>query len=216
LDETKSGKVALKKGGSIVIEQTESLVAIDVNTGSFTGKKNLEDTAFKTNLEAAEEIPRQLMLRDIGGIVIIDFIDMEVKEHRDKIYHVLQEELKPDKAKINIRGISQFGVVEMTRQRMHKSIESTSHVECPYCGGRGVVKSAETIAIETARKIDKILSRSKKRHTRIEVLSHPHVHDALVSNQAKMLGDIQRRHRCKIELREDSNKHLEDVFIQEK
>ena len=216
IDEIFERKVALKSGGSLVIEQTESLVAIDVNTGSFTGKNNLEETAFKTNMEAAAEVPRQLKMRDIGGIIIIDFIDMEYREHREKVFHRLQQALKDDKARINLRAISQFGVVEMTRQRMRKSIESTSHIECPYCAGKGVIKSAETIAIETVRDIDRILAHSEKKHASVTVISHPDVNVVMMSNQAKMLSDIQRKYRCKIELKEDNTLHVEDVIIKEK
>ncbi len=208
-------KVRLKSGGSIIVEQTESLVAVDVNTGSFTGKRSLEETAFKTNLEAADEVPRQLMLRDIGGIIIIDFIDMEVKEHRDKVFNRLQQKVQEDKARINLRAISRFGVVEMTRQRMHKSIESTSHVECPYCKGKGTIKSDATIAIETVRKIDRIFSRGDRKHKHITVLSHPQINAALMSDQAKMLSDIQRKYRCRIVLKEDPALYVEDVIVEE-
>jgi len=208
-------KIPLKSGGYLVIEQTEGLVAIDVNTGSYTGKKGLEYTAFRTNIEAAEEIPRQLLLRDVGGIIIIDFIDMEEKHHRDKVFEKLQENLRGDKARINVRGISQFGIVEMTRQRQRKSIESTSHIECPYCGGKGSVKSSETIAIETAREVDKVLSKSAKKQKHVTVTMHPHIHAVLVSDQARVLRDIQRKYRCKIDLREDRLLHVEDVIIEE-
>jgi ribonuclease G len=208
-------KVSLKSGGYLVIEQTEGLVAIDVNTGSFKGKRNLEDTAYKTNTEAAEEIAGQLKLRDMGGIIIIDFIDMEVRDHRDKVFHHLQHELRDDKARISLRAISQFGVVEMTRQRMHKSLESASYVDCPYCAGKGKIKSVETIAIEIARKLDRMLSGSSKKSKHMSVVTHPDIHAALVSDQARMLSDIQRKHRCKIEIKEDRTLHIEDVIISE-
>ncbi|MDD4013716.1 MAG: Rne/Rng family ribonuclease, partial [Candidatus Omnitrophica bacterium] len=216
IDEIFERKVHLKSGGSLVIEQTESLVAIDVNTGSFVGRNNLEETAFKTNMEAAAEVPRQLKLRDIGGIIIIDFIDMDIRDHRDKVFNRLQQELQDDKARINVRAISQFGVVEMTRQRMRKSIESTSHIECPYCAGKGVIKSAETIAIETVRDIDRILSHADTKYSHLSAISHPDVNVVLLSNQAKMLSDIQRKYRCKIDLKEDSTLHIEDVIIKER
>ncbi|RKY42971.1 MAG: hypothetical protein DRP85_01195 [Candidatus Makaraimicrobium thalassicum] len=215
IEEIFERKVALKSGGYLVIEQTEGVVVIDVNTGSFVGRRSLEETAFKTNMEAAEEIPRQLMLRDIGGIVIIDFIDMDIKEHRDRIFHLLRQKLQEDKARISVRAISQFGVVEMTRQRMRKSLEGSSHVECPYCGGRGMVKSAETIAIETVRRIDKLLVKSVKRRKHLSIISHPDINTALVSDQARMLSSIQRKYRCKIELKEDRSQHIEDVIIDE-
>lgn len=217
IDEIFERTVLLKSGGSIVIEQTESLVAIDVNTGSFRGKRGLEETAFKNNMEAAEEIARQLLLRDMGGIIIIDFIDMEEKEHRDKLFHQFQRNLKNDKARISTRAISQFGIVEMTRQRMHKSLESASHIECPYCAGKGVIKSPETIAIDTVRKIEKLFFRDdkKNKHRHITVKIHPDVNAALTSDQAKMLSDIQRKYRCKIDLREDSTLHVETSIIEE-
>ena len=216
IDEIFERKVALKSGGYLVIEQTEGVVVIDVNTGSFVGKKSLEATAYRTNTEAAEEIPRQLMLRDIGGIIIIDFIDMEIKDHRDKLFHLLQEKLRGDKARISLRAISQFGVVEMTRQRMRKSLEGSAHVECPYCGGKGMIKSVETIAIEAVRRIDKLLGSSVKRRKHINVTLHPDINAALVSDQARMLRDIQLKYRCKIDMKEDSSLHIEDVIIQER
>ncbi|MDD5633921.1 MAG: Rne/Rng family ribonuclease [Candidatus Omnitrophica bacterium] len=216
VDEIFERKVSLKSGGYLVIEQTEGVVVIDVNTGSFVGKKSLEETAFRTNMEAAEEIPRQLMLRDMGGIIIIDFIDMEDRNHREKIFHFLQEKLKDDKAKISLRAISQFGVVEMTRQRMRKSLERTSHVECPYCGGKGMIKSVETIAIEAVRRVDTMLAHRKSRPRHILIVSHPDVNNRFLSDQARILGDVQRKYRCKIDLREDRSLHIEAVIIEEK
>ncbi len=215
IDEIFERKVGLKSGGYLVIEQTEGVVVIDVNTGSFVGKRSLEETAFKTNMEAAEEIPKQFILRDIGGIIIVDFIDMERKDHRDKLFHFLQQKLRDDKARISLRGMSQFGVVEMTRQRMRKSLESSAHVECPYCGGKGMIKSVETIAIEAVRRMDNLLGKSVKSRKHISVTLHPDINAALVSDQARMLSDIQRRHRCKIELKEDRSLHIEDVTIEE-
>jgi len=209
-------KVDLKSGGHLVIEQTEGVVVIDVNTGSFVGKKSLEETAFKTNLEAAEEIPKQLMLRDIGGIIIIDFIDMDVKDHRDKIFFLLHDSLKSDKAKISVREISQFGIVEMTRQRMRKSLERSSYTECPYCVGKGMIKSADTVAIETVRKIDKVISTSTRKTKNIAVSAHPEVVLKIISDQAKMLSDIQRKYRVKIDIKEDYSLHFEEVIVEEK
>ena len=216
VDEIFERKVGLKSGGYLIIEQTEGVVVIDVNTGSFVGRKSLEETAYKTNMEAAEEIPRQLLLRDIGGIIIIDFIDMDVRDHRDKVYHFLQQRLRGDKARMSLNPISPFGVVEMTRQRMRKSLEGTSHVECPYCGGKGMIKSVETIAIEAVRRIDNILINSVNRRKHVRAAMHPDIHAALISDQARMLGDIQRKYRCKVELIEDRSLHIEEVAIEEK
>ncbi|MCM8761378.1 MAG: Rne/Rng family ribonuclease [Candidatus Omnitrophica bacterium] len=145
--------VQLKSGGYLIFDQTESLVAIDVNSGKFVGRKNLEDTAYKTNLEAAEEVARQLKLRDLGGIIIIDFIDMEYAEHRKNVFRALERALENDKAKTKILNISSIGLVEMTRQRVRESIESKSYQKCPYCNGRGIVKSISTVSIELIRKL---------------------------------------------------------------
>ncbi|MFH1847418.1 MAG: Rne/Rng family ribonuclease [Candidatus Omnitrophota bacterium] len=213
IEEIFERKVMLKSGGYLVIEPTEGVVVIDINTGSFVGKRSLEETAFKTNMEAAEEIPRQLILRDMGGIIIIDFIDMEVRDHRDKIYNRLQQRLKGDKARISLRAMSQFGVVEMTRQRMRKSLEGASYGDCPYCGGKGKIKNVETIAIETARRIDRMLSNRDKKRRQINISAHPKVLETLVSDQARILSGIQRKYRCKIDLKEDKSLHIEDVII---
>lgn len=132
-------KTPLPSGGCIVIQPTEALVAIDVNSGRFVGKKSLEETAFKTNLEAAEEIVRQLRLRNLGGIIVIDFIDMTDKNHREQILHKLQEHLKVDKAKTRILKISEFGLVEMTRKRTHKPLDKIYYYTCPCCEGKGKV-----------------------------------------------------------------------------
>lgn len=132
-------KTNLPSGGCIVIQPTEALVAIDVNSGRFIGKKSLEETAFKTNLEAAEEIVRQLRLRNLGGIIVIDFIDMADKNHREQILHKLQESLKADKAKTRILKISEFGLVEMTRKRTHRPLDKIYYYPCPCCEGKGKV-----------------------------------------------------------------------------
>jgi len=146
-------KVWLKSGGYIVIESTEALTAIDVNTGRFVGKKNLEDTILKTNLEAAKEIAFQLRLRNVGGIIIIDFIDMETKNHRERVNAALEDALKRDKAKSNVLKISELGLVEMTRERVRNSISRMLCDPCPYCEGRGIVKSKSTVTYEIVREL---------------------------------------------------------------
>lgn len=139
LEKALRAKINLPLGGCIVIQPTEALVAIDVNSGRFVGKKSLEETAFRTNLEAAEEIVRQLRLRNLGGIIVIDFIDMTDKNHREQILNKLQEYLKSDKAKTRILKISEFGLVEMTRKRTHKPLDKIFYSFCPCCEGKGRV-----------------------------------------------------------------------------
>jgi ribonuclease G len=148
-------KVWLKSGGYIIIDQTEALTAVDVNTGKYVGKRNLEDTILKTNLEAVKEIVYQLRLRNIGGLIIIDFIDMEKKDHREKVFNALVEALKMDRARTNILKISDLGLVEMTRKRTRESIVRTLCESCSYCDGRGYVKSKQTICYEIFRQIQR-------------------------------------------------------------
>jgi len=148
-------KVWLKSGGYIVINQTEALVAIDVNTGKYVGKKNLEETVFRTNLEAAKEIVRQIRLRDLGGIIVLDFIDMEEEQNRAALFAALEEEIKKDRSKTKILQISEFGLIEMTRKRVRQSLERSLTQACPYCGGSGRIKSNTTIALEIWRELMK-------------------------------------------------------------
>jgi ribonuclease G len=148
-------KVWLKSGGYIVINQTEALVAIDVNTGKYVGKKNLEETVFRTNLEAAKEIVRQIRLRDLGGIIVLDFIDMEETEHRAALFETLESEIRKDRSKTKILQISEFGLIEMTRKRVRQSLERSLTQACPYCGGSGRIKSNTTIALEIWRELMK-------------------------------------------------------------
>ncbi|GFO68389.1 ribonuclease E [Geomonas limicola] len=146
-------KVPLKSGGSIFIEPTEALVSIDVNSGKSTGEKGVEDTAFKTNLEAAEEAARQLRLRDLGGLIVIDFIDMRDRKHNAEVEKTLKSALKADKARVNVSRISEFGLLEMSRQRIRQTLNQASTLECPHCDGRGKVKSVEAMALSFLRKV---------------------------------------------------------------
>lgn len=146
-------KVPLKSGGYLVIDQTESMTTVDVNTGAFVGKHNLEETIFKTNLEAAQSIARQLRLRNLGGIVIIDFIDMQVVDHRRQVLRALEKSLEKDNAKTQVSDVSALGLVEMTRKRTRESLEQVLCGECGVCGGRGMTKTLETVVFEITREI---------------------------------------------------------------
>jgi ribonuclease G len=149
-------KVWLKSGGYIVINQTEALVAIDVNTGKYVGKRNLEETVYRTNVEAAKEIVRQIRLRDLGGIIVLDFIDMEEPSNRARLFETLENEIKKDRSKTKILQISEFGLIEMTRKRVRQSLERSLTQACPYCGGSGRIKSNTTIALEIWRELMKL------------------------------------------------------------
>ncbi|HDZ55954.1 MAG TPA: ribonuclease G [Pseudomonas xinjiangensis] len=146
-------KVMLKSGGHLVIDQTEAMTTIDVNTGAFVGHRNLEETIFKTNLESATAIARQLRLRNLGGIIIIDFIDMEDEEHQRQVLRTLEKQLERDHAKTNIIGITELGLVQMTRKRTRESLEQILCEPCPCCSGRGIQKTPESVCYEIFREI---------------------------------------------------------------
>lgn len=213
IDKVYNRIVQLKSGGYLVFDETESLVAIDVNSGKFVGERNLEETAYKTNLEAAEEIPRQLRLRDMGGIIIIDFIDMEYAGHRKSVFKVLENNLENDKAKTNILNISSIGLVEMTRQRMRQSIEGKSYNKCPYCNGRGMVKSASTVAIELVRKLNQVLSEPKVKQVFVKV--NPEVAAFVISKERNMIRPLERQFRKSVRITEDPSRHIEDIMVEE-
>ncbi len=153
IDQIYEKKVPLKSGGSLVIEPTEALVSIDVNSGKSTGERGVEETAFKTNMEAVEEAARQLRLRDLGGLIVLDLIDMRDKKHMSEVEKTLKLALKADKARVTVGKISQFGMLEMSRQRIKQTLEQGSVLICPHCEGRGKVKSVENMAISFLRKV---------------------------------------------------------------
>jgi ribonuclease E len=182
--------VALKGGGSIVIEQTEALVAIDVNSGRYRKSQGAEQTAYKTNMEATQEIARQLRLRDLGGLIICDFIDMRSEKHRREVEKAFRNAAKTDRARSRILRISRFGVVEMTRQRMRPSLQSTTYLACPHCGGTGFIKSHESVAIEIIRMLN--LSASKDQIKRIELFVSPEVGSYLQNEKRTAIAQIEQ------------------------
>jgi len=153
IDQIYEKRAALPSGGSLIIEPTEALVSIDVNSGKSSGERGIEDTAFKTNMEAAEEVARQLRLRDLGGLIVIDFIDMRERKHNSEVEKILKQALKMDKARVNLGRISEFGMLEMSRQRIAKTLNDAIHLACPHCEGRGKVKSVEAMAVSFLRKV---------------------------------------------------------------
>jgi ribonuclease G len=212
IDKLFERKIFLKCGGYITIEQTEGMIAIDVNSGRFTGKKNLEDTIFKVNKEAAEEVARQLRLRDIGGIVIIDFIDMESSVRRKETLSILQNALKKDKARTNIISFSELNIVEMTRQRVRKSLESVSYENCPYCQGKGMVKSDEAMVTSVLRKLRSFIKANRKKQT-IEAYVHPRIAQRLVNQDAPAIDSLKRLFRRRISIVSDDTLHVEETKI---
>ena len=182
-------KVGLKSGGYIVIDQTESMTTIDVNTGSYVGYRNLEETIFRTNLEAAVAIARQLRLRNLGGIIIADFIDMADTAHREQLLEALRTALSGDRAQTHIAGVSELGLVEMTRKRTRESLEHLLCEPCPTCQGRGFVKSVETVCHEIYREVLR-----QTRQFRVEtlmILAHPEVVERMADEEAPALADME-------------------------
>ena len=205
-------RVQLPSGGSIIVEPTEGLVAIDVNTAKFTGRRNLEETAFLVDKEAAVEVARQLRLRDIGGIVVIDFIDLDVPAHRRELVKTLEDALGRDRAKTNLISFSDICVAELTRQRMRRSVETVSHQPCPYCGGKGSVKSAVTMAIQAIREAKRALKRAP--HKTLELLVHPQVAVRLLQEDRPSLTALEAQTQSRILVLSDPSLHFEQIKVQ--
>ena len=203
-------KVWLKSGGYIVIDQTEAMTVIDVNTGKFVGKEELEDTILKTNLEAVKEIAYQIRLRNLGGIIIVDFIDMEKFENRDRVFNAFVEAMKKDRAKNTISHISELGLIQMTRKRVRESLGRTLCETCPYCEGKGFVKSSKTLCYEIFRKVARL---AKHGGDRIIVTAHPSVADLLSDEERGGIEDIENRHNVKVTIRENRNLHQENYEV---
>lgn len=190
LKDALNSRVNLKSGGYLIIDQTEAMTTIDVNTGSFVGGRSLEDTVYKTNLEATHAIARQLRLRNLGGIIILDFIDMQEQEHRDDILTSLQEQLSRDYAKTNISQVSNLGLIEMTRKRTRESLQQQLCEPCPTCHGRGFIKSPETICLEIFREIMRC-ARTYNAPKKFTVVAHASVIDLLLSSEADTIAELE-------------------------
>ncbi|MFI4889896.1 MAG: ribonuclease G [Steroidobacterales bacterium] len=182
-------KVPLKSGGYVIIDQTEAMTTIDINTGAFVGRRNLEETIFRTNLEAAVAIARQLRLRNLGGIIIIDFIDMEESEHRRQVIQALERALAADHVKTSISSVSPLGLVEMTRKRTRESLEHVLCQACPTCEGRGFVKTAETVCYEVFREIQRQARQFECQQ--LMVLAHQDVIERLLDEESTALGELE-------------------------
>jgi ribonuclease G len=183
--------VNLKSGGHLVIDQTESMTTIDVNTGGFVGHRNLEDTIFRTNLEAAVAIARQLRLRNLGGIIIIDFIDMADAAHRTQVLEALQRALAGDHAQTHIASVSSLGLVEMTRKRTRDSLEHLLCAACPSCEGRGFVRTPETVCHEIFREI--VRQSRQFQSKELLVLAHQNVIDRLLDDESTVLAELEHQ-----------------------
>jgi ribonuclease G len=213
IDKAVKPRVWLKSGGYIVINQTEALVAIDVNTGKFVGKSNrLEDTIVKTNLEAAKEIVRQIRLRDLGGIIVLDFIDMEERKNRAKVMGALEQELRSDRSPSKILQFNDFGLVAITRKRVKQSLERTLCTPCPYCGGGGMVKSPQTVSYEILAEARRI-SKDVDHHNEVILRVNPEVAKALRGPERDVLAEIEAYLGGLVTIKSDPTVHQEQFDI---
>jgi len=211
IDRALHRKVWLQCGGYIVIDRTEALTAIDVNTGKFVGSVDLEDTVLKTNLEAAQEIARQLRLRDIGGIIIIDFIDMISQEHQKMVLSALAESLKRDRTRAHILGLTQLGLVEITRKKVRQSLDEVLEKTCPYCEGRGRILSEDTVAKKVERELDRIFRERKGEAVLLEV--HPSVASVVIGSGGSRLSQMESRYEKYIFIKGNDSLHPEEIRI---
>jgi ribonuclease E len=207
-----TARIELRSGGSLIIEQTEALVAIDVNSGRFKaeGGNGIEDTAFAVNSEAAIEVARQIRLRDLGGVVVVDFIDMRSEKHRKALENLFKDALRRDRARIKVARFSPFGIIELTRQRVRPSLKRSVHQKCPYCAGTGYIPSDETSCLSVIREIRENLSRPG---SVLVVTVRPEVAEAVVNQQRKTLVELEAQSRKQIFVRSDHRLAYEDVEI---
>ncbi len=218
IEQTFQRRVTLPSGGEIVIDETEALISIDVNTGSHKSRSGDEkNTIFQVNMEAAVEISRQIRLRNIGGLVIMDYIDMKERRHRNSVYDKMIELMAEDKAKTHILPISTLGIMQMTRQRQQESLSANIYTSCPYCRGRGIVKSATTMSVELQRKLSSVARRLQARKDGKEYALRIHVHpsilDRLRVEDSELLVRIEKTYGIKLAFRADPNYHVENFKI---
>jgi len=201
IEKTFERKVWLKKGGYICIDHTEALVAIDVNTGRFTGKKSQEETIFRTNMEAAKEVPRQLRLRDIGGIIVVDFIDMEIEANKKSVLEEIRKELRKDRARTKAFAVSELGLIEMTRQRERSSLLHYYTEDCPHCDGLGKVPSPETMLVKLERAMRRVSAIGTEK--RITVRVAPEVALFFVEQEGRRFAELEKRFKLRVDLKDD-------------
>ncbi|RMH21845.1 MAG: Rne/Rng family ribonuclease [Acidobacteria bacterium] len=213
VEEALKPQVSLRSGGSIVINPTEALVAIDVNTGRYVGRNNLEETVLTTNLEAVREVVRQIRLRNLGGIIVIDLIDMENPEHRQQVFDALCEELKKDRAKTKLLEISDFGLVQLTRKRSRPSLDRQLTRRCPYCDGTGRIRSQSTVCLELRRQV--LIDRRRLRGREVLLRVHPEIASTLQHAERAILDELEAALDGEILLQSDSALHQESFEILE-
>lgn len=213
IDEAFSRQVWLPCGGYIVIDETEALISIDVNTGRNRGSKDVDKMILETNVEAAVEVARQLRLRNIGGLVVVDFIDMRHRKDQQTVYKAMKDRLKKDKAKTQVLQISPIGLMEMTRQRLNESLRETMYEPCPYCQGRGRVKTTMTMSVEIQRKLNSVIHKHRDTLGDLVVVVNADVLNRFKSEDSKLLVEIERQHSGRLIFRSDPSLHRERFVI---
>ena len=212
LDSMLSPSVQLRSGGYLVINQTEALVAIDVNSGRATKERNIEETALRTNLEAAEEVARQLRLRDLAGLIVIDFIDMESRKHNGMVERKLKDALRTDRARIQVGQISHFGLLEMSRQRLRPSIAESAFMPCPHCQGTGIVRGIESSALHVLRAIEE--EGMQRKAAEISVQVAPEIAFYILNNKRTWLSEIEMRHKMHVAFAPDASLQPQECKIE--
>jgi ribonuclease G len=215
IEETYRRKVNLKSGAYLVIEETEALISIDVNTGRHRGKGSQEDAILEVNLEAVEEVARQLRLRNIGGLVVLDLIDMKSRKHQNTVYKAMKQALRRDRARTNVLQISELGLMEMTRQRQEESLLSKMYSDCPYCKGHGSVKSPLALSADIQRQIGAVMRKGSQegRDVNLQVIVAPSVLDRLRKEDEAFLVELQRRYTGRLTFKSELHRHPESFCI---
>lgn len=210
IDDAFYRQVWLPNGGYLVIDETEAMISIDVNTGR---AKTQDKMILQTNIEAAEAVARQLRLRNIGGLIVVDFIDMKARRDQAAVYKVMKDRLRRDKAKTQVLQISQLGLMEMTRQRLHESLNVTVNEPCPFCQGRGMVKTTESMSVELQRRINGVLAKQGDRLEGLIVVVHPEVLDRMKTHDGELFVELERRHNARLTFRADPSYHREQIVF---
>ncbi|MGN0890352.1 MAG: ribonuclease E/G [Candidatus Spyradenecus sp.] len=219
MEEAFRRKVNLKSGGYLVIDETEALIAVDVNTGRHRGKGSQEEAILEVNLEAVEEVARQMRLRNIGGLVVIDLIDMKSRKHQNQIYKAMKAAVRRDRARTNVLPISELGLMEMTRQRQEESLLSQMYIDCPYCKGHGVIKSPLALSVDIQRQIAAVMRTQQGMghgETDLQILVAPAVMERLRNEDEQMLVEMQKRYAGRLTFKSEVARHPESFAILDK
>ena len=215
LEEAFRRKVNLKSGGYLVVDETEAMIAVDVNTGRHRGKGSQEDAILEVNLEAVEEVARQLRLRNIGGLVVLDLIDMKSRKHQTAVYKAMKQALKRDRARTNVLQISELGLMEMTRQRQESSLLSQMYTDCPFCKGHGLIKSPLALSVDIQRQIASLMRKEQAegRRTEFQIIVAPSVLERMRTEDEAYLVELQGRYGCRLTFKSELHRHPESYCI---